>query len=149
MDIGAGVDAQSSDTAVIAPPKKLSGQILVYAIGGGGVTALHSLVYWILAALVNVEPFVSNSLAAIVAGLAGYLLHSRWTFGHGRAPGMNAATLTRFIVVSLICYGLNSLWVWLIVKQAGYSVALSIMPMVLVTPWAGFVLNRYWTFRSA
>ena len=134
---------------MIAPPKKLIGQIMAYAIGGGGVTALHTLAYWIIAQLGGIDPYIANSLAAIIAGLAGYLLHSRWTFGHGRQAGMDFRTLARFIIVSLICYGLNSLWVWLVVKQAGYSVAISIVPMVLITPWIGFVLNRYWTFRQA
>jgi putative flippase GtrA len=132
---------------VIAAPKSLLGQVAAYAIGGGGVTALHSAAYWIIAQPLGIEPYAANSVAAIIAGVTGYLLHSRWTFGHGRAAGMDAGTVMRFIAVSLICYAINSLWVWLVVKQGGYSVALSIVPMVLVTPWAGFVLNRFWTFR--
>ncbi len=132
---------------MIEAPKSLFGQIFAYAIGGGGMTALHSLVYWALAAVLGVEPYVANSIAAIIAGMAGYILHSRFTFGHGRAPGMDRQALGRYLVVSLLCYALNSFWVWGIVKQSGYSVAMSIIPMVLVTPWLGFVLNRFWTFK--
>lgn len=132
---------------MITAPKRLIGQIAAYAIGGGGVTALHSFAYWIMAELGRIDAYTANSIAAVIAGLAGYFLHSRWTFGHGRGSAMDAGALMRFIVVSLICFGLNSLWVWMIVKQAGYSVATSILPMVLVTPWVGFVLNRFWTFK--
>lgn len=132
---------------MIEAPKSLFGQILAYAVGGGGMTALHSGVYWVLADLFAVEPYVANTVAAVIAGIAGYILHSRFTFGHGRASAIDAAALGRYLVVSLLCYALNSFWVWLIVKQSGYSVAASIAPMVLVTPWLGFVLNRFWTFR--
>lgn len=132
---------------MIEAPKSLFGQIIAYVIGGGGMTALHSGIYWVLAEPVGVEPYVANSIAAVVAGIAGYILHSRFTFGHGRAAGMDATALGRYVIVSLLCYALNSFWVWLVVKQSGYSVAMSIIPMVLITPWLGFVLNRFWTFK--
>lgn len=132
---------------MIEAPKSLFGQIFAYIIGGGGMTALHSAVYWILAKPLAVEPYIANSVAAIVAGVAGYILHSRFTFGHGRTSGMDARALSRYVIVSLLCYALNSFWVWLVVKQSGYSVGMSIVPMVLVTPWLGFVLNRFWTFK--
>lgn len=132
---------------MIKAPKSLFGQIIAYAIGGGGMTALHSGVYWVLAELFAVEPYIANSIAAVIAGIAGYTLHSRFTFGHGRASAMDATAVGRYVIVSLLCYALNSFWVWGIIKQSGYSVAISIIPMVLVTPWLGFALNRFWTFR--
>jgi len=133
---------------MINAPKSLFGQVFAYVVGGGGVTALHSGVYWLIAEPIRAEPYLANSLAAVVAGLAGYVLHSRFTFGHGRVAGMGARALGRFVVVSLFCYGLNSVWVWWVLKLGGHSVAASIIPMVLVTPCLGFVLNRYWTFRA-
>jgi hypothetical protein len=48
--------------------------------------------------------------------------------------------------VSLLTFALNSFWVWLFVRHLALGVTLSILPMVLVTPWLGFVLNRWWTF---
>lgn len=131
---------------MIRAPKTLIGQILAYAVGGGAMTLLHSLSYWALAEPGGVNPYLANTLAAIVAGVAGYLLHSRWTFGHTNDSGGGARATLRYIVVSLLCYALNSLWVWLFVGRLGLSVSLSIVPMVLVTPWLGFALNRYWTF---
>lgn len=130
---------------MISAPKTLLGQIAAYAVGGGAVTLLHSLTYWLLAEPARVDPYLANSIAAIVAGVAGYMLHSRWTFGHTNTAG-GAGAMLRYVVVSAICYALNSAWVWLFVQRLGLGVTLSIVPMILVTPWAGFALNRWWTF---
>ncbi len=132
-----------------APPQTMIGQIVAYVVGGGAMTLLHSAVYWLLAEIASIEPYVANSLAALAAGIAGYFLHSSWTFGHGKAESQSASTFWRYAVVSLLCYGLNSVWVWLVVKEWKLSVAASLVPMVLVTPWLGFALNRLWTFRRA
>ena len=133
---------------MIPVPKSLIGQILAYAVGGGAMTLLHSVSYWVMAEPGGVDPYIANTLAAIIAGVAGYVLHSRWTFGHTNNSGGGAQATLRYIAVSLLCYVLNSVWVWLVVDWLGQSVARSIVPMVLVTPWLGFVLNRYWTFSK-
>ena len=112
------------------------------------ITLLHSLSYWIIAQPLNIDAYLANTLAAVIAGLTGYVVHSRWTFGHTNDSGGGAAAQARYVVVSLLCYGLNSLWVWLFVHRLGLGVTPSIVPMVLVTPWLGFVLNRFWTFSS-
>jgi putative flippase GtrA len=134
---------------MIEAPRSLMAQLVAYAVGGGAMTALHSLSYWVMADRAGIEPYVANSLAAIVAGLAGYVLHSRFTFGHGRGEGGATQAFGRYALVSLLCYGLNSFWVWLVVKHWGMSVATSILPMILVTPWLGFALNRFWAFKRA
>lgn len=133
---------------MIRAPQTLIGQILAYAIGGGGITLLHSAVYWLLAQPLAVDPYFSNTIAAIVAGVTGYVLHSRWTFGHTNSSGGGFGPQARYVVVSLLCYALNSFWVWLFVHRLALGVTLSIVPMVLATPWLGFVLNRHWTFSK-
>lgn len=130
---------------MIRAPETLIGQLMVYAVGGGAVTALHALTYLVLAEPLRTDPYLANTLAAVAAAIVGYVLHSRWTFGHTNTASALAGT-SRYIVVSLICYALNSFWVWLLVDRFGASVAISIVPMILVTPWLGFALNRHWTF---
>jgi putative flippase GtrA len=133
---------------MIRAPKTMFGQIAAYAVGGGAVTLLHSGVYWLLAEPVRVDAYLANTIAAIVAGITGYLLHSRWTFGHTNTAAKGLGAPGRFVIVSLLAYFLNSFWVWLFVQKLSLGVTLSIVPMILVTPWFGFALNRFWTFRS-
>ena len=132
---------------MIKIPTSLLGQLLAYAVGGGAVTVFHSACYWVMATILTVEPFLANSIAAILAGLVGFLLHSRWTFGGVERQLSDRAALTRYAVVSLICYGVNSFWVWLVIHRFGGTVNQSIIPMILATPWLGFLLNRFWAFR--
>lgn len=131
---------------MIRAPKTIAGQIAAYAVGGGAMTLLHTLCYWVMAEPLRIDPYLANTLAAIVAGATGFALHSRWTFGHTNTRRGGGAAPARYVVVSLLCYALNSFWVWLFVERLGLSVTLSIAPMVLVTPWLGFALNRWWTF---
>jgi putative flippase GtrA len=132
---------------MIKAPATLLGQIAAYAIGGGAMTALHSACYWGMATLGKVEPYAANSLAAIIAGIAGYYLHSRWTFGAEKRTSPTSTSFLRYVVVSLLCYVLNSFWVWLVVKHMDMSVTASLLPMILMTPWLGFALNRFWAFK--
>jgi putative flippase GtrA len=133
---------------MIAAPKTLIGQILAYAVAGGMVTLLHSLSYWVIAVPGGVEPYIANSLAAAIAGVTGYILHSRWTFSHTHDGEDSLRSTGRYLMVSVVCYLLNSFWVWLCVHRLGLGVTLSIVPMVLVTPWFGFALNRFWAFAK-
>lgn len=128
-------------------PRSLIGQLAAYALGGGAVTLLHSAVYWTLAEPLRIDPYLANTLAALVAGVTGYLLHSRWTFGHTNNATAGMGAPTRYVVVSLVCYVVNQFWVWLFVDRLGLSVTLSLLPMILATPWLGFALNRWWAFR--
>lgn len=131
---------------MIRAPETMFGQILAYAIGGGAMTLLHSALYWTMAQLLRIDPYVANTLAAVMVGVTGYVLHSRWTFGHTNDSGGGLRAQGRYLVVSVLCYALNSFWVWLFVDELDLSVTLSIAPMVLVTPWFAFALNRFWTF---
>lgn len=110
------------------------------------MTLLHSALYWAMAEPARIEPYLANTLAAIIVGVTGYVLHSRWTFGHTNDSGGGIRIQGRYVIVSLLCYLLNSFWVWLVVGRLDMSVTVSLVPMVLVTPWLAFALNRFWTF---
>lgn len=135
-----------SGAGMIRVPKTMIGQIFAYAVGGGAMALLHSVLYWVMADLIAIDPYIANTLAAVIVGVTGYVLHSRWTFGHTDQSGGGLKAQVRYVIVSLLCYLLNNFWVWLFVGQMALSVTLSIAPMVLVTPWLAFALNRFWTF---
>lgn len=126
--------------------RRTAGQLIRFLISGGLVTALGIGVYALVALGLRWHPQVGNLLAYATAMATGYWLHSRWSFrGHG--DERNAGTLGRFVTVSLISLGLNSLWVWLATEPLGLSPAWPIVPMLFVTPLVTFTLNRLWVFR--
>ena len=130
------------------PPRTLLGQLVAYVIGGLAMTALHTATYWLLAELAGVPNQQANLAGAVVSGLCGFLLHNRYTFGHGRGDASARAALVKYAVVSAIVYAINAFWVWLVVTRLGGTTAQSAAPMVLATPWVAFALNRLWAFRQ-
>ena len=131
---------------LLTTDRRLGGQILRYGISGGLLTVFYSAVYWTAAVPFAVPALIANSVAFLLTLVAGWIIHSRWSFrGHGRRERPRIAYV-RFLLVNLAGYALNSFWVWLIVIRLGGSVSLSILPIVLVTPWMMFWLNRRWAF---
>jgi len=124
---------------------ELLGQLVRYALTGGLATIVNIGVYWVLARR-GMDPNAAWTLGYIAAVLVGYVVHSRWSFrGHGRRDNL-ARTGGRFVIVSLVSFGLNSLWVWLCVRALGLPIW-SPYPLVLgVTPLVVFALNRRWVF---
>jgi len=54
--------------------------------------------------------------------------------------------MIRFLIVNIVTFAINCLWVWLIVQQLKLSPHLPLAPILLVMPWFSFWLNRQWTF---
>jgi putative flippase GtrA len=124
--------------------RELAGQMLRYGVIGVGLAALYAAIYWAGATLLAMPAQLANGAGFVAALVAGYLLHSQWSFrGHGRRSGWS---WSRFLVVNFAGYLLNCLWVWLIVDELARPVALSIVPIVTLTPLFTFLLNRRWTF---
>lgn len=126
--------------------RALIGQLVRYALTGGLASVVNIGVYQISAARFAIDPNLAWAVGFIAAVLVGYIIHSRWSFrGHGVRDNL-ARTGGRFVAVSLISFGLNSFWVWLLVQMlalplwAPYPFVLGVTPMII------FTLNRKWVF---
>lgn len=122
-------------------------QALRYGLAGAALAALYSAVYWTLAARYGVAAQTANALAFAVNLGVGWLLHSRWSFRGYGLPGREHVAVAGFLAVNFIGYGFNCLWVWLVVDLARQPVAVSVLPIVIVTPAINFMLNRLLIFR--
>ncbi len=121
-------------------------QFIRYGAVGVVVTLIAVAAYWLMAAQTGIAPLAANFLAYLLAVALGYLLHSRFSFrGHGARDNL-ARTGGRFVVVSLVSLGLNSLWVWIATGLLAGPVWWPIPAMVVVTPVVVFILNRKWVF---
>ncbi len=132
--------------STLSPERRaILSQLARFLVSGALVTLLGVGVYALVALALRWHPQVGNLLAYLAAMATGYWLHSRWSFrDHGQRTRSTAA---KFIIVSLISLGLNSLWVFLITVPLGMGPAWPILPMLFVTPAITFTLNRQWVFR--
>lgn len=132
------------------------GQLIRFGIAGGITTALFAIVYWPVATYGHhvlalsrgaVWPLIGNVLGYLVAMGSGYLIHSNWSFkGHGSRDNV-ARTTSRFFVVSLISFGLNSVFVWILTGPLLHGPTWwPLIPICFVTPLVTFALNRLWVF---
>ncbi len=122
-------------------------QLLRYAITGGGVTLLGAGLYTGLVLATTIHPQVAMLLAYVACLAVGYVVHSRWSFrGHGRRDSGTRTTI-RFLIASLISYGLNAFWTWLCIDRLQLAEWTPVLPLLFVTPLAMFAINRNWVFR--
>jgi len=123
------------------------GQLIRFAITGGGMTLFGAGLYAALVSLTRVNEQVAVFAAYVVCVLIGYVLHSRFSFrGHGSRENV-AHTTGKFFVVSLVSYALNAFFTWALVRGLDLPRWTPVIPIVFVTPLATFTLNRRWVFR--
>jgi putative flippase GtrA len=119
-----------------------------FGIVGGFSTLLYAIVYWPLATYV-MPPVAAVVVAFAIAVCVGYVLHSRWSFrGHGRRE-RTAREQTRFLIVQSIGLALNAAFTWVLTGPSSLFHGPTwwpLVPAVIVTPLATFVLNRQWVF---
>ena len=124
----------------------LFGQLIRFGMVGGFVTALGIAGYWIPATFFGVPPLLANLLGYGIAVATGYVLHSRVSFkGHGSRDNVTKRT-SRFLVVSMISLGLNSVFIWILTGILHGPTWWPTVPMLFVTPLVTFALNRRWVF---
>lgn len=130
---------------LISGQKEIAGQLVRYGLSGGLASIVNIGVYWVLA-VNGMDPNLAWAIGFVAAVILGYVIHSRWSFqGYGRRDNI-ARTGGRFVVVSLVSFALNQLWVWLLVQHfdlplwAPYPLVLGVTPLIV------FALNRRWVF---
>jgi len=125
----------------------LFGQLVRYAVTGVLASFVNIGIYHALVKLAGWDPNLAWTAGFVGAAATGYVIHGSWSFrGHG-SRDRQGLRIVRFAIVSLISFGLNSLWVWLLVQHMDLPIW-SPYPLVLcVTPLLVFWLNRQWVFE--
>lgn len=124
----------------------LPGQLLRYGITGVGLALAFAVVYEAALKVLAGAPQLANALAFLASTMLGYIVHSRWSF-RGRDQGdVLLASALKFFVVSVASFAANAFWVWLLVNNLDLSPHAPLLPILGLTPWLSFWLNRNWTF---
>lgn len=125
----------------------LLGQLVRYGITGLVATLINIGIYHGCVAIGGLDPNLAWTIGFFGAAGAGYVMHGTFSFrGHGGRDRQHVR-IGRFMIVSLISFGLNSLWVWLLVQYLALPIWAPYPPVLLVTPLLVFWLNRQWVFE--
>ena len=123
-----------------------SRQLIRYVIAGLLVTQFSAFIYLKLA-LQGIPPYFANVVSTGCGMIAGYTIHSRWSFKGGRKDS-ETFQVGRFLIAAAIAFSMNTFWIWLTVHQLGLPTYAPVPLMMAATPILSFLLNRYWVFRA-
>ena len=124
------------------------GQLIRFGIAGGISTVIYSAVYLPLSAHVftHAHAVFAVPIAFAVAVIAGFFLHSAWSFrGHGTRD-RSGRQHGKFLIVQGFGLALNALFTWVLTGPLHQPNWVPLIPVVIVTPLATFALNRQWVF---
>jgi len=125
----------------------LLGQLVRYGITGLLASFINIGIYHGCVKLGGLDPNLAWTIGSLGAAGAGYLMHGAFSFrGHGGRDRQHVR-IGRFMIVSLISFGLNSFWVWLLVQYLNLPIWAPYPPVLCVTPLLVFWLNRQWVFE--
>ncbi len=125
----------------------LLGQLFRYAITGVLASIVNIGIYHALVKAAGWDPNLAWSCGFVGAASTGYVIHGQWSFrGHGGRDRQHVR-IGRFVIVSLISFALNSLWVWLLVQHMDLPIWAPYPLVLCVTPLLVFWLNRHWVFE--
>ena len=121
-------------------------QLLRYGVAGGIITLLVAASYWAIAEFLHVDPMVSLTIVFLFFSAVSYLTHGAFTFkGHGERDRQHVRA-TRFLMVNILGFALNQLFVWTLVKQMDGPTWWPTIPMIFVTPLVTFALHRRYVY---
>ena len=123
-----------------------SRQLIRYIIAGLLVTWFAATIYSVLVTK-GVTPYLANVGSTCGGLVAGYFIHSRWSFKDGRKDS-ETLQMGRFLTAAGVAFGINTFWIWLTVKQLGLPPLAPVPLMMAATPILSFLLNRYWVFKA-
>jgi putative flippase GtrA len=90
-------------------------------------------------------PVLAVVAAFLVAVSLGFVLHSRWSFrGHGKSEDRRMKI--KFLLVQSSGFLLNELFTWVLTGPMHGPTWWPLVPAILVTPLATYLLNRQWVF---
>ena len=122
-------------------------QLFRYGLMGSLASIVNIGLYWVFAARIGRHPNLAWTIGFIVAVGVGYIVHSRWSFGGHRRRDSLLRAGSRFAIISIAGFGLNSFFVWLLVTMMGWPTWAPYPLILCVTPLTLFWFNRRWVFN--
>lgn len=126
---------------------KLLKLLLKFFSVGVLATLVHSGIYSAYLAFHPNSAQTANLIAYLIALCVSYIGQRYWTFS-SNLQNNRLITIVRFILVSLIGYGLNALWVYITTITLALSAYFALLGIGILTPLVTFLLLNVWVFTS-
>ena len=121
-------------------------QLLRYGITGGLITLAVAASYWVIAEFGGIDPMVSLAITFVFFSGVGYVAHGAFSFRDRGSRDRHHVRGARFVIINLIGFILNQLFVWTLVKHMHGPTWWPTVPMVLITPLLTFSLHRRYVY---
>ena len=92
----------------------------------------------------KIQKFIANALGFITAATSNYIFNRIWTF-QSTNPEV-VIEFTKFLFVSIIGLGINSLVLWVLNTKFNLNFYFSKLLAIIVTTFWNFVANYLYTF---
>jgi putative flippase GtrA len=122
-------------------------QLVRFGLVGGFGFVVNLAVYSLFVHPIGVDYRVAAVAAWLVAVLNNFVLNRHWTFDAREGGAQTQAG--RFIVVSLVAFGVNLLLLTLFVESAGVAKVPAQALAVAASMPFNFLGNKLWTFRAS
>jgi putative flippase GtrA len=121
-------------------------QLVRFGLVGGFGFALNLAVYAFCVHVIGIDYHAAAVVAWLVAVLNNFVLNRHWTFDAGE--GRMHFQAMRFLVVSLVAFGVSLLLLTLFVEAAGIAKVPAQALAVAISMPLNFLGNKLWSFRS-
>ena len=128
---------------------QLTAEFLRFCVVGVLNTAIDLGLFALLTRLGGLDPLIANILSFSAGAANSFLLNKYWTFGAGGSGREVAMQATRFLVVTLLVFGIHEGLLFLLHKQLELPDLLVKVLAIGVGVVVGFIFNKLWTFREA
>lgn len=122
--------------------------IAKFVLVGGGATAIHASVYFVIVIYTTIHPQLANLLGYFSAFFFSYYLQMKWTFSKRDTSG-GIKSISRFFTTSLFSLAMNSTSVFVVDSILKADPIYSLIGIVFVTPTIVFILLNSWVFPSS
>ncbi|MBS0350400.1 MAG: GtrA family protein [Proteobacteria bacterium] len=125
--------------------KKQVKELFRFGIVGITATLVNTLTFLALVKLFHVYPLLANFIGFVFASFVSYFGNFLWTFQNKKH---STKKIAKFLLVSFMGLGMNSLIVWFFMHYLHLSAYVTILPMITLTPTIIFLLNKFWIFKE-
>lgn len=92
-----------------------------------------------------VPPVPASILAYLLSMVVNFILQSRFSF---RQQALSGTSALRFVLMHMLCMGLNSSLLWLATGPLGLPVLPAQSAIVIFVAGVSYLISRFWVYQA-